>query len=258
VIIEEGNMNLEKLEIIDGYGEIEIKSWLEFVNYINKSDTKFNNILYNSNYIWRGQSNSTWTLTSSLDRKLLEIGRIKDLDVRNEHLLCFKMALRGRINEDISKLEENELWAIGQHYELKTPLLDWSKSPYIAAYFAFRNKRPTLTKAIYAINKEEIVRNDFEIECIEPLSNYNARLVNQSGVFIKLPQGTSLEEWVKCKFHGSNKPILVKFIITEIEPYTREVILTQLNRMNINALTLYPDLIGSSLFCNLKLEKNYY
>jgi hypothetical protein len=251
-------MNLEKLNIIDGCCEIEMKSWISFVNYINKSDTRFNNILYNSNYIWRGQSNSLWELTSSLDRKLLEIDRINDLQIRNEHLESFKMALRGRINEDISKLNENELWAIGQHYELKTPLLDWTKSPYIAAYFAFKNKRPSITKAIYAFNREEITNNDYEIKCIEPLSNYNARLVNQSGVFIKLPQGTSLENWVKIKFHNSEKPILVKFIITEAEPYSREVILTQLNRMNINALTLYPDLIGSSLFCNLKLEKNYY
>jgi len=54
---------------------------------------------------------------------------------------------------------------------------------------------------------------------------------------------------------GRNRIIFVQIQIPEIE---RDICLRDLNRMNINHATLFPDLIGAAEYCNLKLEINNY
>ncbi|MDD5265713.1 MAG: FRG domain-containing protein [Methylococcales bacterium] len=59
-----------------------------------------------------------------------------------EHYVNFISSLRGRFNEQYDAgREKNEMWALGQHYGLSTPMLDWTASPWLALYFAFREKR---------------------------------------------------------------------------------------------------------------------
>jgi hypothetical protein len=54
---------------------------------------------------------------------------------------------------------------------------------------------------------------------------------------------------------GKSGVYLYKIIIPDI---LRAEILRALNRMNINHLSLFPDLVGASQFCNLKAEVTDY
>jgi hypothetical protein len=70
------------------------------------------------------------------------------------------MYTRGRTKIPFSS-PDIEHWAIGQHHKLKTPLMDWTASPYVAAYFALREKRNTEVPA----NLNDQMKEDFFARC---------------------------------------------------------------------------------------------
>ncbi|UCE47464.1 MAG: hypothetical protein JSW47_17935, partial [Phycisphaerales bacterium] len=48
------------------------------------------------------------------------------------------------------------------------------------------------------------------------------------------------------------------FIKFKIPDRDRDACLKALNRMNINHMTLFPDLYGASEYCNMDLQIDYY
>lgn len=85
---------------------------------------------------FRGQAKSAWALQTSLYRS----GRANLLRYSVETLREFHGHLEAMtgLQVDADKPTEfGRMVAIAQHYGLPTPLLDWTLSPYIAAWFAF-------------------------------------------------------------------------------------------------------------------------
>lgn len=188
-------------------------------------------------------------------------------DVSAKHLERFKYAARGRRGLAPATLSENEWWALGQHFGLATPLLDWTRAPFAALYFAFEeaSSEANAARAIYALDEHAILMKTFEIETgpsiekgrlpiieiVDPMSDENQRLVSQGGCFTRSPIGTSIEQWVAQAFEGASDPMLIRIELPNVE---RMNCLQALNRMNINHLSLFPDLSGASRSTNLKLE----
>ena len=83
------------------------------------------------------------------------------------------------------------------------------------------------------------------------MSDENQRLVSQSGLFTKAPILVPVDLWVPKAFEGSHAAILLRIKIPDAG---RLSCLRTLNRMNINHLSLFPDLAGASRSTNLKLE----
>lgn len=124
--------------------ETKIESFEEAISLIDRYS-------HQSGFIFRGQSTVSWMLKAS-------IYRIAELYVATgEHLERFKKYSVGRI-DNIEKYSDKELWAIGQHFGLKTPLLDWTVSAAIALYFSFESKIENNENyaGFYAINANEI------------------------------------------------------------------------------------------------------
>jgi hypothetical protein len=250
-------------DIKNGFWEIELSSWKYFHDYIRQE------MLDYSHYVWRGQRDSKWRLESSLDRILKRKPRMNREKLAKEHLENFKYSVRGRRGENPQLFDnDNAWWSLGQHFGLATPLLDWTESPFVALYFAMENSIKTTSgkRAVWALGsferKNEEIKRDWDsderppiIERIKPLQDENYRLVSQSGLFTRSPLGIPIDAWVDEKYKDFNKGILIKFTIPEED---RRDCLRTLNRMNINHLTLFPDLYGSSEFCNKRLDINKY
>lgn len=255
----------------DGSIAFRLTSWSRFADLLDAE--VFNApAAARGNYIWRGQRRGDWSLSSSLDRlfgklDLLAAGANVLEERSHEHLEAFKYASRGRRGQNPPALSDNEWWALGQHYGLATPLLDWSRSPFAAVYFAFEELTTDATecRVVYGLDQRAVDVKNYEIangpsvergripviDFIDPLSDDNPRLVSQGGLFTRAPIGMPIERWVAQAFEGISAPVLVRI---EIPNRDRIACLRSLNRMNINHLSLFPDLSGASRSTNLRLE----
>lgn len=236
----------------DGIMEIHLPKWELFFDLVHELLKDF------QQFVYRGQRVADWKLESSLDRLERQVGRSVD---RSRHLMDFQWAARGRRGPNPPKpMDENDWWALGQHYQLATPLLDWTESPFVAAYFAFQKESTQgEPRAVFALNRlyvglrsvalENEGKAPMAVTIHRPWSDEDPRVISQRGLFTKLPERFDLESWVR-KFPLEYKdPALIKVTIPNAE---REDCLRDLNCMNINHLTLFPDLSGVALYCNTK------
>jgi len=93
------------------------------------------------------------------------------------------------------------------------------------------------------------------VDLVRPFSDDNPRLISQGGLFTRSPDGVDLETWVKERCLGEKSYVLIKVTIPNKD---RLFALRSLNRMNVNHLSLFPDLFGASQFCNLDLMIDKY
>lgn len=254
-------------DIIDGVGTVRITSWKYFHDFI------YREMLDYREYVYRGHRCENWRLESTLDRLLRQRNRLDDKSIRAQHLSEFQYAVRGRRGPNPAPLKtDNDWWALGQHNGLSTPLLDWTTSPFVAAFFAYEKTKvdDTPQRMIFAVHEDSIMNKAKSIvtegdkkkvaqpqvaEFFRPLSDENNRLVNQGGLFCRIPDGIELETWIRQSFKGEKHYILMKIFLPRKD---RLGALRSLNRMNINHLSLFPDLFGASQFSNTNLLIDKY
>jgi len=200
-------------------------------------------------YIFRGQSNSDWELKSSFDRVF------EDVKVAAQILNEFKNDCERYDLSHSSVLGDNlKINALGQHFGLPTRLLDWTYSPYIAAFFSFSdinvNGYDCEYVAIWCLDStNEIFNQELGLEIVTIKQVGNQRLRNQDGVFTYLKStDRDLEQFIRKIDIKNESPILRKILIHKSE---LEVAINDLDAMGINNLKIYPDLMGIAM--NAKL-----
>ena len=238
-----------------GYKVFLYSSWNEFKSKIT-NDLCGKTFFPERQFVFRGQRNNEWTLTTSFDRMFgsLEFNLRKDIEktlITEFRNSCIELIGR----EKIIEYNDVEILSLGQHYGVPTRLLDWSYSIYVAAFFAFaHNKNDDSDNiAIWTINTEhEIWNGDYGVEIVRSRLDENEYQKNQKGIFTlnKSPY-VDLEGFVgachsqRHNIEGSMAQILI--------PYEdRNVALNDLDMMGINHMRLFSGLEGCAQTALLK------
>lgn len=235
---------------------IEVSGWDIFVSTINQI------CIGSTGYIFRGHSSDKWLLESTLDRKLKEVSNEFSNDtayelIKEKLLNKFKYSTRGLIGANPPQ-NPHEWWELGQHFGLWTPFLDWSRSPFVAAYFAISGaKKEGEEYCVWALSTKTIeekgtIDANVNVELYDPISSNNPRLLRQQGLFTINNHLNDIESWVSTNFREEQGISLYKIILKDLDSSNA---LVMLDKMNISDSTLFPDLMGSASYSNKCLQR---
>jgi hypothetical protein len=136
---------------------LNIGSWQAFVSYAATLAISSKS----PGFACRGQADAQWPLIPSPRRVLPPPTAVSDA------LLAERRALRefkgqahlhlptSYLPRDTPKSDVPSWWSLMQHYQAPTRLLDWTRSPYVAAYFAVESL-PELDGAMYVVDLNTI------------------------------------------------------------------------------------------------------
>ena len=246
------------------YRVVRVESWEEFLRYITRPPY--------SNWAFRGERDERWPLYSSLSRYFQNFGVASKAWAEQEAriLRIFKRKAHQYLEKPPEVDDDFQWLALMQHHGAPTRLLDFTWSPYVAAFFAL--ERTLGDGVIWAVNPARIdssrapkqtkmdprVPGNFGRYFVKGRHRFiwmgepytmNRRLIAQSGTFV-VPGVLDMpvEEIVS---DPDQENILTKFVMTNS---IREVGMRELYRMNITYSTLFPDLDGLARSMGYELE----
>jgi hypothetical protein len=232
-------------------------------------------------WAFRGQADADWGLTPAIERLAPEPVFWNNAETRI--LRDFKE--RAHLYLRASPAPDDELsWlALMRHHGAPTRLLDWTKSPYVAAFFAASEAARDEPFAVWAIDQSAILQHTIDVLCpdggglaarhpsaallgdpeffvptffrhtavplvapVEP-SMTNERQVIQQGLFLcssSMQWGWGFETSLKHMLRGCAQNGSHSLYKLEIYPEVRDGLLRELLRMNVSYATLLPGLDG--------------
>lgn len=253
---------------------IKVESWEELKKEFDKLP---------DHIVFRGQSDSNWNLESSLFRfsKIVKTNTITSMEHYLIHMFKRKAPryLQG-LPQPTNLLE----WlTLMQHHSIPTRLLDWTCSPYVAAYFALENdNKISDSSAVWALdhpwcNQQGSIiaktnlgkglfhsfENDVKNRIPDLEINKPAGIIfrkNQYGIsFLVNPYHENERQTIQqgilmLSDNGGIMSALKKYQIDQGQPLIKFIIpnsirveaLKDLYKMNITRMTLFPGIDGFS------------
>lgn len=230
-------------------------------------------------WVFRGQREASWALTSSLERATSRIPlQMAEQVVYRQ----FKRNMHNYLGSHEIPADLVECFALMQHHGAPTRLLDFTHSPYVAAFFAIEDAIDDGGScAVWAIdvwwcklqaqiairkhlNSDPAFQNfrittnswhpeafqrlfvDERIPLVAPVEPFrrNVRITIQNGLFLcPAYVNRTFEENLGEYDQSEIEKRVVKIIIPN---KARVEVLTDLNYMNINRATLFPGIDGFS------------
>jgi hypothetical protein len=233
---------------------IPVKGWDGFKRRVNVIDQK--------RYIFRGQTDNKWRLRTSFHRTgRADLERYSTGDIPD--LLRTFSALTPHVFDITNPNHYAALLNLAQHHGYPTPILDWTWSPYVAAFFAFRDvKRSETSRKKVRIFKldsaawNELPRADKlfpspqNLTVLNPLAFGNVRAIPQQSISIA-SNVDDIETHIENVERVRGKKYLEVF---DLSVTARERVMKELALMGITAGSLFPRLDGA---CESLKERNF-
>ena len=250
--------------------EYKVGSWREFVEIIESPELR--------GWAFRGQRDARWRVQSTLTRYLSKhVDNEYWAEQERRAIRVFARKAHYFLSDTSALDDPLRCLALMQHHGAPTRLLDFSKSPYVAAHFAL--ERATTDAAVFAVNTPYLWQEatpvkytELNREKVDPRSRGNLekyfysnlypvvwpgepwtmdrRIVAQSGTFI-LPGVIDRPVDDLLGEYDAPLPLLMKIILPNA---LRQDGLESLYRMNLTNATLFPDLDGLARSMAYELE----
>lgn len=223
-------------------------SWERFKRYVAGLEPR--------RFVFRGQQRP-WRLRSHFHRSgrsdLLRYTNV-DLPLLHRHLSARTRHLFNRAIHD----ENGAFLHLAQHYGFPTPLIDWSYSPYVAAFFAFRRltgaqakKRNAGYVRIYLFDQTSWRENVPTVSHTAPalphfsmmefLAIENERLIPQQA----LSALTNVDDVENFIAHVEGQHRRHYLTAVDIPVKERDAVMRELALMGVTAGSLFPGLDGA-------------
>jgi hypothetical protein len=244
---------------------IQVKSWEEFEGEIGKLEEpgrpRWDELWF------RGQANANWGLDTTLERRygpshavgayLRLINRIKPM-IETFTGASFVTPETQEIQASVHNYDLFHNFILSgitymahlRHNGFPSPLLDWSSSPYVAAFFAFARAAPGTDVAVFVYRERPTPTGikiggseSPQIFSVGPLVKTHKRHFRQQSRYTICAKFEMQNEWVFAN-HGTvfgiqergEQDLLWKIVITAGE---RVKVLRHLDKFNLNEFTLF-------------------
>lgn len=158
--------------------------WLAFLTFLERHGS--------AHWLFRGVADAQSHLLTP------KIGRLPArYSLSTERVLFSNFKRRVSQFVSIHGWSDWDVLALAQHHGLPTRLLDWSKNPLVAAFFAVSSEPRKATARVYAYQAQQLLEparwpSPFEIDDVYAFmpSSVAPRIVSQRGLFTVHPQPT--------------------------------------------------------------------
>jgi hypothetical protein len=242
-----GTFEAQKLSQSQPSPPDEVLSWEDFKRFVATLIRKGNRSIF------RGQSSNQYRLTTSFHREnRYDLLRYNAEDC--ERLAQHVNATISRQYDRSNPIDFGALLSLAQHHGFPTPLLDWSRSPYVAAYFSLSNRlraeSASVNHRIYVFDaaawqKETVQASHFAdprpvITLREFPAHNNPRHLPQQSVHT-YTNVEDIEAWIRLMEKNNHARYLT---IIDIPKAEREFAMRDLAYMGVTAASLFPGLDG--------------